>query len=252
MPPRSDWHRCCFFGLFFAATLAFPGVAQATMPDVLTTRSPHTDQTYPTWVSAKVASRPDGDLDPGLFHPQFLETFHNLLYAPVDPDMGCIPVGEGFESHIFTPDMSSLRTAFKAVQFVIHARIVDQDFGLRAGVPGQLLKVELIETFKGKDTLPSYYFFIPVGRFKAGKYEICKTDYRFPNIPRSGDEVVLLIPDQVAGDPLLDLTFENGLIVLRGDDVFLPEFKKTDKEADILSTRAGLLAELTQLAGGSK
>jgi hypothetical protein len=203
--------------LVVAAARALPTMAGDGIPNVLTTQLPSIDKTYPTWVSAAAAVRPDGSLDPGLFHPVLWERLHNLLVEPRDPVRGCFPAGEVFRSWVAPPDISSLEATFRSSERVLRGRVVDREFGFDRGIPGQLLKVEVLETLKGSNDLSAYFFFVPVGTFQAGKIKICKSDYRFPTVPVVGDEVVLLILQVAVGDPFLDLRFEHGLIVLRGD-----------------------------------
>lgn len=200
------------------------------MPRILTTQHPNIDKTHPTWISASAATKTDGSLDPSLFHPYLWDRLARALEAPIDPVRGCIPQGEIFESWASPPDVSSLEATFRSAQRVLRARVVDSEIGFDRGTPGALFQVQLLENFKGGDGLSTYYFFVPVGRVKAGKVEICKTDYRFAAIPKIGDEVVLLVPKAVPGDPLLDLPFEQGLLVLGEDRTVLSALKSSAAE----------------------
>ena len=208
------------------------------------------DQTYPTWVSAAAAVRPDGSLDPGLFHPAWWDTLKSLLAAPTDPVEGCIPAGEVFWSWMAPPDVSSFEAIYRSSQRVLRGRIVGREFGFDRGTPGQLFEAEVLEVYKGGQNLATYYFFVPVGSFEAGKIKICKRDSRYSTVPAVGDEVVLMIPDSVAGDPLLDLRFEQGLIVLRGEKAFLPGFSNA-KEAKSVA-RAEVFAALAGMSAGDR
>lgn len=228
-----------------AAMAATAGVGEG-IPEVLTIQLTGIDKTYPSWVSSRVAARPDGTLDTGLFHPVLLRGLESALRTPPDPVRGCVPVSEFFEDWVSPPDVSSLDGTFRSAQRVLRARVVERDFGFDRGTPGQAFKVEPLETFKGKEELPFYYFFVPVGRFKVGKVEICKTDYRFPNIPEVGEEVVLLVPKVAQNDPWLDLPFHQGLIVLRGTSAMLPGFENS--KATAVLPRTELLAELAAKA----
>ncbi len=232
----------------FTVSLVLTSLAGESMPSLLTTKSEHVDKSYPTWVSASAASRADGSLESGLFHPGLWERLQKLLNVPPDPVKGCVPISEVLEAWVAPPDMSSLEAAFRSSELVLRGRVVDREFGFDRGTPGQLFRVDRIEDFKGKNVLNVYYFFVPVGHFKAGKTEICKTDYRFPNIPAVEDEVVLLIPGVTDGDPFLDLTFESGLLVLRGEAALLPGLPGEKRT----STKSILLSELSRLAAEAK
>lgn len=232
--------------LVASAACVLPAMAGDGIPNVLATQLPAIDKTYPTWVSASAAVRPDGSLDPGLFHPVLWERLHNLLVAPRDPVRGCFPAGEVFQSWVAPPDISSLEATFRSSEQVLRGRVVGREFGFDRGIPGQLFEAEVIETFKGSNDLSAYFFFVPVGTFEAGKIKICKTDYRFPAVPVVGDEVVLLIPQVAAGDPFLDLRFEHGLIVLRGGRAFLPGFANENEAKSV--PRAELFAGLTRIS----
>jgi hypothetical protein len=252
MMPQHHIHLplCARVSMILSAFLlaAVPLSAGEPMPRMLTTKLSHVDQSYPTWVSASTATLADGSLDPALFHPILWRQLQGLLNVPVDPELGCRPVGEVIQSWLAPPDTSSLAATFKSSQRVLRARVVDRDFGFDRGTPGQLFRIERLETFKGAEDLSTLYFFIPVGRFQAGNSEICKSDYRFPHIPTVGEEVVLLIPDAAEGDPLLDLTFDAGLIVLRDEKPLAA--KRFEKQPEILRSRAALLTELGRLSKG--
>lgn len=148
--------------------LAASAVAAGEMPNLLTTRLDGIDKTYPTWVSAKTASRSDGSLDPGLFHPALWDRLSELLEAPPDPERKCVPVEEAFQSWVAPPDVSSLEATFESAQLVLLARVTDRESGFDRGIPGQLIQITAIENFKGEVDLSVYYFFLPIGRFEAG------------------------------------------------------------------------------------
>lgn len=230
----------------FEIVFPTPGSAVADMPSVLTTQHPNIDKTYPTWISAAAATKANGSLDSTRFHPYLWDGLARALEAPVDPVQGCIPQRETFESWVSPPDVSSLEATFRSAQRVLRARVVGSATGFDRGTPGTLFQAELLENFKGGDGLATYYFFVPVGRVKAGKVEICKTDYRFATIPKIGDEVVLLVPKAVPGDSLLDLPFEQGLLVLREDQAVLPDFSKSGQVRAV--PRSELLESLSRLA----
>lgn len=235
-----------WFGMVFALAVSLPSAGDS-MPATLTTQLPGVDKSYPTWVSAAVATRPDGSLDTALFHPFWLEMIQAQLSVPHNPELGCIPAGEVFLSWVAPPDMTTLEKAFAASAQTLRVKITDRDFGFDRGVPGQLFKAEVLESYKGVANNTSYYFFVPVGRVKVGRQEICKTDYRFKVVPQPGDEAILLIHTVAPGDPYLDLAFEDGLIVLRGAEAFFSGARglKVDTAS---APRVDILAELAVLA----
>jgi hypothetical protein len=57
--------------------------------------------------------------------------------------------------------------------------------------------------------------------------KLCKTDPRYPEAPRVGDNVVLFAPDRwpwVEDDPFLDVMDDGGIVTLRHEgDVSLPD-----------------------------
>ncbi len=245
------WHK---IGLLFTGWLSVTSysaiaIAGEGIPETLTTRHPNIDKTYPTWVSAAAATQADGSLDSGLFHPVLLDDLQRTLTTPVDPVKGCIPQAEVFQSWTSPPDVSSLESTFRSSGRVLRARVTGRETGFDRGVPGQLFQAERLETYKGGDDLTTVYFFLPVGRVKAGKVEICKTDYRFPHLPEVGDEVVLMPPKLVIGEPLLDIPFEQGFLVLRDSRALLSGIPKGGPQE---RPRAEVLADLSRLAAEAR
>ena len=131
-----------WFGMVFALAVTLPSAGDS-MPATLTTQLPGVDKSYPTWVSAAVATRPDGSLDTALFHPFWLEMIQAQLSVPHNPELGCIPAGEVFLSWVAPPDMTTLEKAFAASAQTLRVKITERDFGFDRGVPGQLLKAEV-------------------------------------------------------------------------------------------------------------
>lgn len=78
-------------------------------------------------------------------------------------------------------------------EVVLLARVTARAFGFYDLMPGQLLQVEPVMSFSSRLTAPRYYFFVPIGRFKVGDAEICKTDTRYAEPPEVGDEVFLFV-----------------------------------------------------------
>jgi len=73
------------------------------------------------------------------------------------------------------------------------ARVTARAFGFYDLMPGQLLQVEPVVSFGSRLSEPRYYFFVPIGRFKIGGAELCKTDTRYAEPPEVGDEVFLFV-----------------------------------------------------------
>lgn len=186
---------------------------EVTIPPVLFATLPHVDNTYPIWVSAEAAISTDGDVVTDLFHPHLHSRLQRYLETPTDPTEGCVPVGELIADPINPPDRSHLGGAVEHASVVLLGEVVARDFGFERGLPGQLLAVRPLHTYKGDASLDHYYFFIPVGRFTAGPYTFCKTDNRYPKPPQLGDQVLIMAPTREENGPYLNIEDAKSLIV---------------------------------------
>lgn len=197
-------------GLNVAPTMA---VSEVTIPPVLFATLPHVDNTYPIWVSAEAAISAEGELIAELFHPHLHSRLRSYLQTPPDPAKGCIPVAKLIGDPINPPDRSHLGGAIEHSSVVLLGEVVARDFGFERGLPGQLLAVRPLRTYKGDTRLDHYYFFMPVGRFSAGPYTFCKTDNRYPDPPELGDQVLIMAPTREETGPYLNIEDANSLIV---------------------------------------
>jgi hypothetical protein len=198
--------------------LLAPLPAAGEIPPILYANWDYIDNSYPTWVRADAAFTSSGELIEKVFHPLNAQGLRQLLALPPDPEHGCIAITERFESWVNPPDRGSLRQAVLHSELIFRGEVVDRAYGFDRGWPGQLLRVEPREVLLGKAVLDGYYFFVPVGTFQAGSYELCKTDYRYPEPPGRGDEVVLMLPYAAGPDEaFLDLVWETSILVLHRD-----------------------------------
>ncbi len=220
-PRTRQQKQPCLLLLLLLFALSLPNALIAEIPSILFVDSDKMDTTYPIWVSHSVAIGPDGKVRTELFHPQNAELLQESLTDPPQIHDGCITFDEFYTSHVDPPDRSSFQKLLSESDVVFIGTIVDSDFGFDRGEPGQLFEVAPEEVFLGELSLPSYYFFFPVGNFTAGSFKICKTDRRYPShIPIKGDQVLLAVPryyKPVAGEPYLNLVYETSIVVIKPD-----------------------------------
>jgi hypothetical protein len=144
----------------------------------------------PIWVDASVAIGPDRSPNHAVFGP---ETGLISEFLEKTPDGKCHQVGEMYVDSAFRAPRATLEEALTHSEVALLGRVTARAFGFYDLMPGQLLQVEPVMSFGSRLTEPRYYFFVPVGRFKVGDAELCKTDTRYPEPPDIGDEVFLFV-----------------------------------------------------------
>jgi hypothetical protein len=144
----------------------------------------------PIWVDASVAIAPDRSPNHAVFGP---ETGLISEFLEKTPDGRCHQVGEMYVDSAFRAPRATLEEALTHSEVALLGRVTARAFGFYDLMPGQLLQVEPVRSFGSRLTEPRYYFFVPIGRFKVGDAELCKTDTRYPEPPDIGDEVFLFV-----------------------------------------------------------
>ncbi len=213
------------------------------------------ERPWPVFVAAELAVTPSGAVVEDLFDLGTVSTIQHALETLRDPMGGdCIPWGEAYHFGPTTPHIDSIADLVTASAPIVRGRVVGSRLGFSSGVPGQLLKIEVIEQIKG-DERPSYaYVFYPVGRLEVGEQVICKTDGRYARVPEVGTEILAFGQGlrEEAAEPFLSLPDNGtGIVVLgdSGDDRDLPELLR--KEHPGKSGRH-VLHEVRALLGSSR
>ena len=151
------------------------------------------DRKYPVWVDEKSMVTPAGELRTDIIAPSELVLLRDSLATP--PQNGCIPVGPVYED-MALPPRGSIEEGTTHSRLVLLGTVIASAPGFSGAMPGQLLRVLPLEVLKGQPRgVASYNVFFPVGRVKLGKVDLCKTDPRYPEMPRIGDRVVVFAPD---------------------------------------------------------
>ncbi|MEM9293765.1 MAG: hypothetical protein AAGD01_18960 [Acidobacteriota bacterium] len=169
---------------------AVPAVGE--IPLQLFTQNGFESHGFPDWVDARLAVNADRQLETQLFHELAISRLEDLLSGEPNSD-GCLEATEHYVSEVNSPDRSSLAKAVADSSLIFKGRIIDRAFGFRWSEPGQVLEVEVVEELRGAAKHPRHFVFVPVARFPAGSFEICKTDDRYSRPPEVGEEVVLLV-----------------------------------------------------------
>lgn len=232
-----------------AIVAVLTGVAAAVeappIPPVLYTDLPgQLDHEHPTWMAADEAVDAEGRLS-NRFSDYFRMILQDFLVQPVPGR--CIEVGTFHDAWTGPPGRGSLAGALARDPLIVRGTVAAATPGFLWAEPGQLLRLEVDQVYRAESALDVYYFFVPAGTFRAGPYEICKTDGSLTAVPQIGDEVILLGPEVVnAAEPLVRTDASAGWIVLRPDGtIVLPERFREETHA---STRGELLAWLEQKA----
>ncbi len=195
----------CLIPLFcvWPATAATPDVREA-IPATLTLAGAQA----PAWVDASTAVTPAGTVNAEVL-PEHGDGVAALLALP--QTYGCVVVGPITQDRPFTRQRASFEDLIIHSHAVVLARITGKAYGFWAGIPGQLLQVTPERVFGTRLTRVHYYYFVPVGRFRAGNTTICKTDSRYATPAEIGSDVALFV-DQPADR-------DNKLFVLEPEDV---------------------------------
>lgn len=203
----------------FAVLVALPTAADEPpvrhdlgepMPQVLYSSS--SAHSYATWVAASAALDSSGAFDESLFPPQGLRHLRRHL-SKLPVKSGCIQYGPIYHDLVGAPSWGTRQEILTNSDLVIRGTVVGQEYGFKNSTPGKLFKLRADAVLKSKlEDLRTYYVFFPVGEFQIGDWRICKTDPRYPPLPRLGDELVVSVPHRNdANEPLLNADGYGGL-----------------------------------------
>lgn len=226
---------------------ATPATPSGEIPSLLYTDLPsQLDVSIPRWMAADKVIDESGRLT-DLVPEHRRATIESFLTAPVPGR--CIEVTEFYDNY---PALQgeTLAEAIGNSELILSGTVTAKAAGFETSEPGQLFRLQLEDVHKGSSSLDYYYFFVPVGRFRAGPYEICKTDARFPAVPEIGDQVVLLVPAvRNPAEHYLSTSREASLIILREADVVLPvAFNGEERD----QSPSAFLSWVEQRSGGSR
>jgi hypothetical protein len=216
------------FPLFcvWPAAAATPDVREA-IPATLTLAGAQA----PAWVDASTAVTPEGTVN-GEVLPERGAGVAALLALP--QTNGCVVVGPITQDRPFTRQRGSFEDLITHSRAVVLARITEKAYGFWAGIPGQLLQVTPERVFGNRLTRVHYYYFVPVGTFRAGTTTICKTDSRFATPGEIGSNVALFV-DQPAdkGNKLFVLEPQDVVGINRDGSLRLPATLAQSKDTKI-------------------
>lgn len=233
------------FLLALLLLLPLRGLSAETIPKLLFWSDHHSE--WPLFVAADAAFNGQGELAEELFDPGSLSGLRSLIREPrLD---GCIHVEEGYDDITNAPDLSTLDRAFATARLVVFGEVVAKEAGFHGGEPGQLLAIAASQVVGETGHHQSlYYVFFPLGRFKAGPYEFCKTDRRVTSAPSVGEEVIAFaVAHYPVSEPFFHIAPEAGVVLLRRDGgVELPSLFREQQKAPL--RRADLLGKLDRAA----
>lgn len=220
------------------------------------------ERPWPLFVAAELAVTASGDVAEDLFDFAAARTIQHELQRPREPMEGdCIRWGEAYDFGVTTPILDSIRDLVAHSGPIVRGRVTGARSGFSSAVPGQLLRIEVIEQLKGTETSSYGYVFFPVGRLELEEVAICKTDSRYANVPEVGSEVLIFAQGlrDKAAEPLFRLPDNGtGVVVLAQthDEGELPRVLRTELPGksgkDVLSKARTLLVESDKHAPGSE
>ena len=201
-----------------------PLVAVASGADPLGEEMPRTitmkNGSMPAWVDVREAWSDLSGWNAQLLGPH-VEALSELMNTRTNSD--CVQVGTVHVDHAAPPPRDSFETAARNAALPLLVRVTDRSFGFFGGIPGQLIQARVLRTFDGKAKRELYYFFLPVGRFRVGDKEICKTDDAYAVTPEVGSEVLLFGSKPWDGEgKLLGIYGPGDIITFAGNFAQLP------------------------------
>lgn len=227
--------------------------------------------TQPTWIEASIALTDTGEPNPAVWGQdtaRILEILHTPSDHPIylngkvvgyqdrASEQGCRPVGATYFDYPDAPRRGTLDEAITDSKVALLARVTGKAYGFYAGDPGQLFQVEPVQSYGANLSQAAYYFFMPVGRFRIGGVEICKTDERYADPPEIGDEVFLFVGKPADQAGVLFHVLNPGDIVpvdpsgaLRLPRQYAPGESGSKDRTATLSTKSELLAKLQAARG---
>ena len=228
---------------WIAVVLAMAGGAGwATGPDPASTgtsipalvESIDPEKPWPVFVAAELAVTPSGAVAEDLFHLGAASIIRNAFERQRAPsERECIRWGESYHFGVTTPHLDSIADLVAHSSPIVRGRVVGSRLGFSSAIPGQLLKIEVIEELEGGEGLSYGYVFFPVGRLQVGEEVICKTDVRYARVPEEGTEILVFGQGlrEEAAEPFFRLPDNGtGLVVLGddGDDRDLPRLLREE------------------------
>lgn len=234
-------------GLASDKTAAGPDSAKTTT--TATTRMPEVlwnpKWEYPFWVSKEMAFGPHGELEKKLFHPDRWQTLKDLLAGPqID---GCVRLEEVYLEYVDRQPRNSVNAALESAELVIHGKVTGRADGFDIGLPATLIRLEVLDLVKGSSELREVFFAWPIATFSVAGKRICKTDYRYADLPEEGDEVIAFVRQTVPETfAMLQIESPGDVIVLKPERIVYPSTMTRDAEASAanLTTRTQLLQKL--------
>ena len=182
------------------------------------------ERPWPVFVAAENAVTASGEIVDDLFYIGAANAIRVGLEQP-ERD-GCVPWGEAYHFDVVRPELDSIAALVEGSDPIFRGIVLGSRPGFFHGLPGRLLKVEIVERLKGESKAPYTYLFYPVGRFTVGGVELCKTDVRHARVRGPGEEILVFgqgFREEVA-EPFLHLP-DNGaglLVLSSGDDDRFP------------------------------
>ncbi len=196
-----------------------PAAPGSEIPSTLYANHGQLDGEYPTWLSADVAIDSNGRISGEL--PDYTRSDMESYLRDHVPGR-CLEVTEFYDNDPF-PAGQTLDEVLQKSDLVVRGTVTASAPGFERAEPGQLFRIETLTVYRGREQLPYYYFFVPVGRFRAGPYEICKQDARYSAAPEVGDEVVVMAPDvHNWAEHYLDTSRQSSVVLLKGSGVVMP------------------------------
>jgi hypothetical protein len=246
---------------------ALPARAQDSKPhDPIPKTLTLSHATLPIWIDASVALSDKGEPNPAVWGED-MARIREILSTPSDHPIyrdgkivgyqdrasaeGCRPVGATFFDYPDPPRRGTLDEAVTDSKVALLARVTDKAYGFYAGDPGQLFQIEPVHSYGYPLSKAVYYFFVPIGRFRLGGVEICKTDERYADPPEIGGEVFLFVGKPADPSGVLFHVLNPGDIVtvgpsgsLRLPRQYTASEQDVKKLASALLTRSDLLVKM--------
>src|SRR5206468_2054405 len=179
-------------------------------------KNPNGQVRDPFWIDASLIDAKGHYTGEGEIRQTVAWSIEHLIATPPNAS-GCVAVGDSWIDYVNPPSHRDLDTAVGEADFIVKGIVRKRSYGLFSNDVGQMLSVTVTKELKGISPLKTYYFFIPVGSFRLGPVDICKTDSKYPVIPEPGDTVILLGHEGFRAGPFLNIIDEGGLLPLTQD-----------------------------------
>lgn len=183
-----------------------PGITLAQSPSILESKVER-HQGPPLWISAKTVASGDKIIDLDLVNSDTLRrrverqrlalgsrAVSEKSVPGEKPEIARIPASE-CKSESFQEDVragdgpsSSLQDLATHAKSIVHGTVSTVELGFSFGSPSSLLRVDALETLKGRTPESPFYLDYPVAQFKIGPFFFCNATKGFE--PQPGDEVL--------------------------------------------------------------